>query len=691
MKNVRLSTLAMILVPLFFVCVVVIFLSFIAYNSAINEESEVLNQVLEELGGVLVMRSAPALQSAQDRAAAMYILFMCVIGISVAIALFALFIVVYKLKPIRNLVATATELAKGDIEKSDLNISHDELGDLTRELARKIKTTDAKSKAKSDFLSNMSHEIRTPMNAIIGMTAIAKSAPSVEKKNYAIEKIEVASNHLLGIINDILDMSKIEAEKLELHPDTFIFEEMLKGVVNLINLRIMEKHQKLTVYIDKSIPRTLISDDQRLSQVLTNLLSNAVKFTQEYGAISLDTKLLKDEDGICEIQFTISDTGVGISEELQTRLFSPFEQAESSTTRKFGGTGLGLTISKRIVELMGGSISVSSVPGKGSVFTFTIRAAKPEVITENVLRPAANADIKNLRILIVDDDNDIREYFVDIVMRFNIACDTAASGEEALKLIHSGKKYDICFVDRVMPGMNGLELAGRIREIAGSESVIIMISAFEWQEIANEAANAGIDKFLPKPIFPSAFIECVYHHLGIDLLLKEKNGSREKIDRFWGYRVLLAEDVEINREIVLAMLEPTLLEIDCAVNGAEAVRMFSEAPDKYNIIFMDLQMPEMDGFEAARSIRTLNNKRAKTIPIIAMTANVFREDVENCLAAGMNDHIGKPLDFDKLLDTLRRHLFQQKPSKDQRKEERRQNQSDRRQTIEKRKGERRVL
>jgi len=562
---------------------------------------------------------------------------------------------------------------------------------MTEELESALEKAQAASRAKSDFLANMSHEIRTPMNAIIGMTHIAKSAHSIERKDYALGKIEGASAHLLGVINDILDMSKIEADKLELHHETFNFEELLKKVINIVNFRIVEKRQKLVVYIDENIQRTLICDDQRLAQVITNLLSNAVKFTPEQGTISLGTKLLEDENDICEIQFDITDTGVGISEEQKTRLFNPFEQAESSTTRKYGGTGLGLALTKRIVELMGGNISVSSVLGQGSTFTFTIKFEKPYEETTNDLLPTKPVDANNIRILLVDDDDDICEYFVDIATRFNVHCDTAASGEEAIELIENENSYDIYFVDWKMPGMNGIELSRRIKEMNADESVIIMISSVEWQEIETDAKDAGINKFLPKPIFPSDFIDCINTCLGVSLLNEGQNETSEKIDHFFGYRVLLAEDVEINREIVMALLEPTLLEIDCAVNGVEAVRMFNDAPEKYNIILMDLQMPVMDGYEAARSIRALDNNKAKTIPIIAMTANVFKEDVESCLKAGMNDHIGKPFDFNDVLTIVRRYLFQQKPAIERRKDDRRRNRNDRRQMPDRRKGDRRKI
>ena len=383
------------------------------------------------------------------------------------------------------------------------------------------------NRAKSEFLANMSHEIRTPLNAITGMTAIGKSAADMEKMIYCFSRIESASHHLLGVINDILDMSKIEANKLEFSPVEFSFEEMLRQVANVISFRAEEKQQKFSINIDGAIPKTLFGDDQRLAQVITNIAGNAIKFTQQGGLITLNTIFLGEENGDCTIQFEVTDNGIGISEEQQARLFASFQQAESSTTRKYGGSGLGLSISKSIVEMMGGRIWVLSKPGKGSTFAFTVKLKK-------------------------------------------------GAGKDAYR-----QRKD---------------------------------SAFE-----------------------------------------------EIIPDFTGYRILLAEDVEINREIVTALLEPTSIAIDCAVNGAEAVNMFSEAPEKYDIIFMDLQMPEMDGFEATRRVRALDAPRAKEIPIVAMTANVFREDIEHCLKAGMNEHLGKPLDFIEVLATLGKYLNQSSP------------------------------
>ena len=386
---------------------------------------------------------------------------------------------------------------------------------------------DSASSAKGLFLANMSHEIRTPMNAIIGMTHIGFSAADIERKNYCFSKIKNASNHLLGVINDILDISKIESGKFELSMAPFSFETMFQEIVNIITFRTEEKRQKLTVAIDKNIPEAFIGDGQRLSQVVMNLLGNAIKFTPEGGAIAVNVQLLGEENGLYTVQTKVSDTGIGISPEQQTRLFTSFQQAESSTTRQFGGTGLGLAISKSIIEMMDGRIWIESQLGKGSSFIFTVQLPRT---------------------------------------------DTESSA----------------------PGLR-------------------------------EKATA-----MPSVDFTS---------------------------RFKDQCLLLVEDIELNREIVISLLEPTLVKIDCAENGAEAVRMFSQSPEKYHMIFMDIQMPMMDGYEAARQIRRLGPPLAKAVPIVAMTANAFAEDVEKALESGMQDHIAKPINLQELLEKMNKYML----------------------------------
>jgi signal transduction histidine kinase/DNA-binding response OmpR family regulator len=513
--------------------------------------------------------------------------------------------------------------------------------------------SDSENRHKSAFLANMSHEIRTPMNAIIGMTTIGKTALDPIRKDYCFTKIEDAGNHLLGVINDILDMSKIGANKFELTPTEFDLEKVLKRVVNVVNFRIDEKKQRFSVHIDRSIPRILIGDDQRIAQVITNLLWNAIKFTPEKGAVTLAVRLAEKVNNVCTLQISISDTGIGITPEQQEKLFQAFEQAESSTTRKYGGTGLGLAISKSIVEMMGGSIWVMSEQGKGSVFTFTIRLQRGNEETHTFLSPDIN--LSNVRILTVDDDPDVLKYFFEIVHSFGLMCDVATSGEKALQLIDKNGGYHIYFIDWKMPVMDGLQLTREIKSRVSENSIVIMISALEWNAIADEAKAAGVDKFLSKPLFPSTIAEVINECLGVDKRQAERSQAADIAGIFAGRRILLAEDVEINREIVQTLLEPTKVEIDFAENGAEAVRKFTENPKKYEMIFMDIQMPEMDGYEATRNIRALDIMMAKTIPIVAMTANVFKEDIEKCLEAGMNSHIGKPIDFDEVLKTL--HSF----------------------------------
>ncbi len=506
---------------------------------------------------------------------------------------------------------------------------------------------------KSLFLSNMSHEIRTPVNAITGMTLIGKSSSDSKRKDYAFDRIENASKHLLGVINDILDMSKIEADKFELSNTDFNFEKMLQKIVNIINFSIDEKRQHFIVYIDNDIPNILYGDDQRLSQVITNLLSNAIKFTPEQGSIRLEAHLLNKEDDICTIKIEVTDTGIGIDPKKQSRLFNAFEQADINTTRQYGGSGLGLAISKRIVEFMGGSIWVDSKLDKGSKFTFIVKIKVSE--QENTSIKIPKLIPKDMRILVVDDEIETIEYFSSIAKYIGINCDTASSGDMALKMIRDNGFYNIYFVDCNMPVMNGIELTRKIKSLDTDNSVIIMISTIEYNAIEKDAKNAGVDQFLSKPLFLSSVTDCINKYFGQHIFSDTLNKKSENVC-LKGFRILLAEDIEINREIIMALLEPTQLEIDCAYNGIEAVKMFTNTPNIYDLILMDVQMPEMDGLEATRHIRSLNFEKAVNIPIIAMTANVFREDIEKCLEAGMNDHLGKPLNIHDVLGKMQAYL-----------------------------------
>jgi len=522
------------------------------------------------------------------------------------------------------------------------------------EQKRMLEVAEQANKAKSFFLANMSHEIRTPMNAIIGMTSIGMSADDTERKDYCFDKIAGASKHLLGVINDILDMSKIEAGKFELFAAEFSFEKMLQQVVGVNKFRIDEKRLKFTVHIESDIPEVLIGDEQRLAQIITNLLGNAVKFTPEEGSISIRAQFLGEENGLCTIKCSITDSGIGISPEQQSRLFQSFQQAESSTSRKYGGTGLGLSISRNIVEMMGGKIWVESELGKGATFSFTIQVKRGEE------KHHTFTDWNNLRILVIDNDDTASDYLQKIVKGFGAFCDIAKDRQETLSLIERKGVYDIYFVDWNILDTEGAAFIEILKtgKAASRKVFVVMMSSLESNAVEENAKKAGVNKFLAKPLFPSAVVDIVNKCLGMDEL--REDDMRQNVLKFEGSCLLLAEDIEINREIVLALLEPTLLTIDCAENGIEAVSKFSEAPDKYDMIFMDVQMPEMDGYEATQRIRSLGIPRAKEIPIIAMSANVFREDIERCLKSGMNSHIGKPLNFDEVLEKLRNYMPREK-------------------------------
>ena len=564
-----------------------------------------------------------------------------------------------------------------------------------RSLDEARREAEAANLAKSEFLSRMSHEIRTPMNAVLGMINIGLGTQDVEKKDHCFARAESASKHLLGIINDVLDMSKIEADKFELSYSSFDFEKMLKNITNMANVRAEEKKQDLIVNLSYDVPAFIHSDELRLSQVITNLLTNAIKFTPERGTIILSVEKIGEDDADVMLQVGVSDTGIGISEEQQKRLFTSFNQADASIAQTYGGSGLGLAISKRIIELMGGRIWIVSEAGKGSQFIFTLQTKKVEGKTREQLVTKVNQ--KKMRILAVDDSDETREYLLHIMDALNLRCDVASDGYQALHMIESAKSdpYNVFFVDWMMPGMDGIELSNKIKKTSGENSVVIMISANDWNAFEEEAKAVGVDLFIPKPLFPSTISNAINICMNAEAAEKEAEtaaaeavetsgaaepaetakaaqaakaadnaeaagGAGKKAQKtandFSDYTVLIAEDVDINREIMSAVLEDTGIAIDYAENGKDAVCMFSANPRKYNMILMDINMPEMDGYEATRLIRACSLPRADSIPIVAMTANVFREDIEKCLAAGMNDHIGKPIDVVDLFAQLTKYL-----------------------------------
>ena len=518
------------------------------------------------------------------------------------------------------------------------------------------------SRAKSDFLSHMSHEIRTPLNAIIGMISIGLNTDDIAKKNYCFERADSASKHLLGIVNDILDMSKIEANKFELSYGKIDFEKMLMNITDATNIRAEEKNQDFIINLNSNVPAFIESDELRLSQVIINLLSNAIKFTPEKGTVKLNIEKMEtvgDEDDVT-LRVEVVDTGIGISKEQQVRLFTLFNQADSSITKEYGGTGLGLAISKKIIELLGGTIWVESELGKGARFIFTAKVKKLALISRTKL--SANIKLEDLRILAVDDSMETRDYFLHVMEALKLSCDVANCGAEALEMIKNAgdTPYNIFFVDWQMPEMDGIELTKKIKEINGKNSIVIMISVTDWNIIEKEAIAAGVKHFVPKPLFPSALVNAINICVGVEFHepaneLLPPTISRHRYD-FKNHTLLIAEDVEINREIMSAILEETDVAIDYAENGRIAFSMFRENPEKYSLILMDVNMPEMDGYEATRQIRALDLIQAKDIPIVAMTANVFKEDVEKCLESGMNDHTGKPIDTSAILGMLKKYI-----------------------------------
>ncbi len=512
----------------------------------------------------------------------------------------------------------------------------------------------AANKAKSEFLSNMSHDIRTPMNAIIGMTAIAGS--NIDNRDKVLEclrKITLSSKHLLGLINDVLDMSKIESGKLTLNIDLVSLREMMESIVSIIQPQIKTKKQSFNIFIHEIQTENIYADSVRLNQVLLNLLSNALKFTPEGGSITVTVAQEDSPKGekYVRTHFWVKDTGIGMTEEFQQKIFESFVREDNARVHKVEGTGLGMAITKYIVDKSEGIIELKSELDKGTEFHVAFDFERGEATVEEMILP-------KWEILVVDDDEELCRSAVDSLNEIGVHAEWALNGFTAIDMTEKRHKqhrdYYVVLLDCKMPEMDGIETAREMRRRIGDDVPILLMSAYEWDDVEEEAREAGITGFISKPLFKST----LYHSLKpfADQDIENVELPAEPQMDFSGKRLLVAEDNELNWEIASELLSSVGFVLDWAENGKLCVEKFAAAqPGYYNAILMDLRMPEMNGFEATQSIRAMEREDAKQIPIIAMTADAFADDVKACLDCGMNSHVAKPLNMPELLRLLQRY------------------------------------